>query len=319
MTDFFVFNGDADGICSLQQLLLAESPTDFELISGVKRDIALLSRVEAKRGDRVTVLDISLDKNRQPLQRLLADDVSVRYFDHHYAGDVPDSPSLETHIDTDASRGTSYLVDRYLAGHSRAWAVVGTFGDNFDATAKQLAEPLDLSSTELERLRELGILLNYNGYGSSIDDLHLPPVELFRRIRPFADPLRFAAEEVTFNRLREGYRADMEAAAALEPQLEKPGHALYLLPNERWSRRVSGVFANRLAQAAPERAHAILTELEQGGYLVSVRAPIANPDGADELCRRFPTGGGRKAAAGINHLAESDYQPFVDAFAETYR
>jgi hypothetical protein len=40
----------------------------------------------------------------------------------------------------------------------------------------------------------------------------------------------------------------------------------------------------------------------QGGYTVSVRAPLTRRTGADALCRQFPTGGGRAAAAGINRL-----------------
>jgi len=69
-----------------------------------------------------------------------------------------------------------------------------------------------------------------------------------------------------------------------------------------------------LAQAAPERAHALLTRLDGGGYLVSVRAPLQRKEGADELCRQFPTGGGRKAAAGINHLPEDSFDDFSKAF-----
>ena len=38
MNFFDVFNGDADGICALIQLRLAE-PRDTTLITGVKRDI----------------------------------------------------------------------------------------------------------------------------------------------------------------------------------------------------------------------------------------------------------------------------------------
>ena len=60
---FDVFNGDADGLCALQQIRLAE-PADSTLVTGVKRDIALLLRVEAGEGDRVTVLDVSLERIR---------------------------------------------------------------------------------------------------------------------------------------------------------------------------------------------------------------------------------------------------------------
>ena len=55
-----------------------------------------------------------------------------------------------------------------------------------------------------------------------------------------------------------------------------------------------------------------------GGYVVSVRAPLENKTGADELCRRFPTGGGRKAAAGINELPESMLDDFIKQFSDFY-
>jgi len=80
---------------------------------------------------------------------------------------------------------------------------------------------------------------------------------------------------------------------------------------------VNGTFGNQLANAHPERAHAILTR-RNGGYAVSVRAPTANPRGADELCRQFATGGGRQGAAGIDALPESEFGRFVAAFNTAY-
>jgi hypothetical protein len=76
--------------------------------------------------------------------------------------------------------------------------------------------------------------------------------------------------------------------------------------------------ANRLAQQHPDRAHALLTRLPGGGYVVSVRAPLSNKTGADALCRQFPTGGGRQAAAGINLLAEDSFETFAERFAQAY-
>ena len=78
MNQYYVFNGDADGLCALHQLRLAD-PSTAGLITGVKRDIKLLDRVEANAGDRVTVLDISLDSNRKGLMRLLEMGVTVSY------------------------------------------------------------------------------------------------------------------------------------------------------------------------------------------------------------------------------------------------
>ena len=192
MPQFDVFNGDADGICALQQLRLAE-PLESTLVTGVKRDIGLLERVDAGEGDTVTVLDISLDKNRAALDRVLAAGARVRYFDHHFPGEIPEHPSFDCHVETLPDKGTSLLVDDFLAGAQRAWAVVGTFGDNFDAAARRAAEPLALAEADLARLRDLGIYINYNGYGAEVSDLHFPPDELYRRLSPYADPLEFIA------------------------------------------------------------------------------------------------------------------------------
>jgi hypothetical protein len=312
-----VFNGDADGICALQQLRLA-APRQSHLVTGVKRDIALLERVAAGAGDEVTVLDISLDKNRDALVRLLAAGATVRYFDHHFPGEPPAHPALDLHVETVADRGTSLLVDDFLAGRYRAWAVVGTFGDNFDESARRAAAPLGLSGAQVEALRELGVYLNYNGYGARVADLHFPPDVLFRRLSPFADPLDFVDADDTFAALRDGFADDMARARAVPPELADERHALYVLPAEPWARRAGGVLANERARAAPSRAHALLTRLPEGGYLVSVRAPLVTREGADELCRRFPSGGGRKAAAGINALSESDYDAFLRAFADAF-
>jgi hypothetical protein len=317
MALYDVFNGDADGICALQQLHLAE-PRESVLVTGVKRDIALLERVPAMAGDSVTVLDISFDKNRNACLALLERGVSIRYFDHHYAGDLPEHPALSLHIETLPDKGTSLLVDEYLGGAHRAWAVVGTYGDNFDEAAALAAEPLGLADAELALLRELGILLNYNGYGAEVEDLHFPPDVLFRSLAPYADPLAFARESPAFAQLRDGYREDMARAEAAERVHPGPRHTYVMLPAAAWARRVGGVFANALAQAEPERAHALLTAREDGGYVVSVRAPLATRDGADTLCRQFDTGGGRKAAAGINHLPKAQLEPFLASFVSGF-
>ena len=140
MACYDVFNGDADGLCALQQLRLAD-PRDSVLVTGVKRDIALLDRVAAGEGDEVVALDISLDKNRDALLGLLERGVRVRYFDHHYPGEIPEHPGLDSHIETLPDKGTSLLVDDYLGGRYRAWAVVGTFGDNFDAAPRHAPTP----------------------------------------------------------------------------------------------------------------------------------------------------------------------------------
>ncbi len=317
MTNIDVFNGDADGICALQQLRLNE-PRESTLVTGVKREINLLKRVSAGAGDRITVLDISLDKNREDLCRLLEAGAEIHYFDHHYAGDIPVHPRLITTIDTSPTTCTSLLVNAHLEQRFCAWAVVGAFGDNFDNSAREAAATLDLNEQQLTQLRQLGIYLNYNSYGATIEDLHFPPDQLFLSLHPYADPLDFVRESPIFTCLKQGYEDDMAKGRQLQPEVETEQYAVYLLPAEPWARRISGVLGNQLAQQAPQRAHALLTRLPDGGYLVSVRAPLATREGADELCRQFPTGGGRKAAAGINHLPGQQLDTFISKFKEIY-
>jgi hypothetical protein len=311
---FDVFNGDADGICALHQLRLAE-PVESSLVTGVKRDIALLDRVTAGTGDQVTVLDVSLDKNRGGLLALLERGAEVRYFDHHFPGAIPQHPRFHPAIDPSPDTCTSLLVNSFLGGRHLVWAVVAAFGDNLHDAARRAAEPLNLLPEQLELLRELGECLNYNAYGETVEDLHFPPETLYRTLHPYSDPFAFIAEEEAFGRLRQGYADDLARAAALAPETETPGCALYILPDAAWSRRVSGAFGNRLAQQRPDRAYAVLTPRRDGAYTVSVRAPLNAPSGADELCRQFETGGGRKAAAGINRLPADG----VGAFAERFR
>lgn len=318
MTVYDVFNGDADGICALTQLRNAD-PKESVLVTGVKRDIQLLGRVDVRHGDQVTVLDISLDKNRAALQRVLAAGASVFYVDHHFAGDIPEDGRLTSVINTGADVCTSILVNGYLKGRFPAWAVTGAFGDNLKSSARALAEPLDLSESQLSALDNLGTYINYNGYGSNLDDLHFAPAELYRLVSRYASPFDFIDDSrEDYQKLESGYRDDMAAAASLQPEFANDTVAAYILPDEAWARRVSGVYSNDLANSTPHRAHAVLTEKSNGNYLVSLRAPLNNKTGADELCRRFATGGGRAAAAGINDLPADQLQQFFDTFADFY-
>lgn len=317
MKQYDIFNGDADGICALHQLRMAE-PAQAELVTGVKRDIKLLNHVAAKPGDRLMVLDVSLDSNRAGLMCALDVGAQVRWFDHHYAGDLPLHRGLEAHIDTSAEVCTSVLVDRYLKGRFRAWAIVAAFGDGLPGVAWRLATQMGLNEPVTLALAWLGECLNYNAYGEAVADLWFAPDMVYRAVHDHAQPMGFVRESPVFTRLDAGYREDMAKAQTLRPHMEAPHGAVLLLPDAAWARRVIGVFANQLAQANPQRAHALLSPNSGGGYTVSVRAPVARPSGADELCRSFATGGGRPGAAGINQLPEADVDRFVAAFAAAF-
>jgi hypothetical protein len=312
-----IFNGDADGICALHQLRLVE-PRQATAITGVKRDIELLERVPAEAGDQITVLDISLKSNAKALQRLLNQGVACDYFDHHQTGDIPNHPRLRTFLDMSSQMCTSLIVDRHLQGRYRAWAVVAAFGDNLVAAALQAAQTLDMSRLELAQLHDLGNCMNYNAYGDSVEDLHYAPTDLYEAICPYENPLEFIIEEPVFAVLKSAHREDLERAQDLQPQWSQEDKAaIFVLPDEAWSRRINGVWANALAQQSAHRAHAVLVTTGQT-FRVSVRAPLINPHGAYAVCAQFAGGGGRESAAGINALPVSEWSSFVKAFSKAY-
>ncbi|WDE13306.1 DHH family phosphoesterase [Thalassomonas haliotis] len=315
---FDVFNGDADGIIALVQLRLAQ-PKQSQLITGVKRDISLLKQVRAQEAKSVTVLDISLEKNSDALKRLLANRVEVLYVDHHRAGDIPQDDKLNAIINTDANTCTSLLVNELLQGKYVNWAIAAAFGDNMKAAAQTLAQQVGLSKTQQQLLEALGVYINYNGYGRDLDDLHFHPAELFTRLVKYTDPLELIADSNSvFATLQSAYRQDMAKAGSAEVLFDGPSCKVVLLADEAWARRVSGVFGNELANACPDKAHAVLTLNADLSYTVSVRAPLNNKQGADNVCVQFPTGGGRAAAAGINHLPQEKLEAFIGAVSQYY-
>jgi hypothetical protein len=316
MAFYDIFNGDADGICALTQLRLAE-PRQAFLVTGTKREIRLVERVNAQPTDELTVLDISFDVNRQGVIRAVNAGARVRYFDHHFAGALPVLDSLEAHVDTSATTCTSLIVDRFLGGKFRPWAVVAAFGDNLVRSAREAAAPLGFAPHALEQLRELGECINYNAYGESVDDLHYTPEDLYRALSAYPDPFEFIAGEPILEVLRNGKADDIYRAQEVTPVTCDDAHAIIVLPDAAWSRRVSGILANQLSNAHPSRAHAVLIA-KAGGFLVSVRAPLSRPSGADTLCRQFDSGGGRAGAAGINHLPQAEFDRFAAALRAAF-
>ncbi len=315
MADFDIFNGDADGICSLIQLRKAE-PRDATLITGVKRDIRLLARVDAGPGDRVTVLDISLESNRDALQRLLNRGARVHYIDHHFAGRVPASPGLTAWLDPAPGVCTALLVDRHLAGAQRLWAIAGAYGDNLVTQAEELAHQCGLDPRQRSQLRRLGELVNYNAYGRTEADLHLAPAALYRALLPYPSPLAVWEDpDSPVHRLEAGFEQDLARGLALPLEPAGEGALWLALPDRPWAHRIVGTLANRLALAHPDRALLLMIPATADHQQVSVRAPLNRPQGADRFCRGYPGGGGRAAAAGINALPNVQISDLLQDFS----
>ncbi|WP_296485661.1 hypothetical protein [Rhodoferax sp.] len=315
-----VCNGDADGLCALVQWRLHE-PRSARLITGLKREIELLQKVQAAQGDQVLVLDLSLRRNRPALLHLLEAGVRVRYFDHHDADALAQHPLthplLEAHIDSASDICTSLLVDRYLGGLFSAWALVGAYGDNLTQVADARAARMGLGVEERRRLRTLGEAINYNAYGESAQDVLIAPAQLYALLIRYRDPFALLDHESIGQELEARRQTDLRQATTLTPHWQDAQTRVYVLPDEPWSRRVMGSLVNQYANAQPAQAHAVLKTKSSGGFLVSVRAPLSAPSGAAALCRKFG-GGGRAGAAGIDHLPEEGLSGFIQALSQAH-
>ena len=319
--NYDVFNGDADGIISLLQLRLHE-PRPAQLITGIKRDISLVKNIplETLTADSlVTILDISLRKNRDALNAVLNRGAEVLYIDHHKPGPIPNTPNLTTHIEQSARKCTALIIDELLDGKFHHWAITAAYGDNLTQVANELASDAGLSKQQKELLEQLGTLINYNGYGANTDELAYHPAVLFELLLSYNCPFECIADaDSPYHRLKHLYEEDYRRASKAEVLHQSPSCYCLLLENNGPSRRISGSYGNELANEFPTRAHIILTTLDEEHYLVSLRAPRNRKKGAGDICAQFETGGGRAAAGGINKLPKARVYELIDAVERYY-
>ena len=80
----------------------------------MKRDTLLLKNVISVKNSVLTVLDISSHANRDFLLQLLKQGNTIHYFDHHFSGEITESPLFHPHIDTSSEVCISIIVDSFL-------------------------------------------------------------------------------------------------------------------------------------------------------------------------------------------------------------
>lgn len=274
---WYAYNGDADGICSMVQWGLVYG-IEGHRVTGVKRDIELLERVNPNPDDEIIVMDISLARNHARAVELSTQGFDITWFDHHLAGEPIDG--ITTNIDTSANVCTAVIVEKFL-GLESDWAQVALHGDG-----------LSVHSSKPE-FKELGELLNYNGYGADLSDLHFHPDELLLLCLQAKTPQNFMDTQA-FMTLKNGFESDLSNAINIEPR-----NGYYLLPNESWARRVVGVMAHRINESG-DGPHVIA--IDKGETL---QVSIRGSEGIGELCKMFG-GGGRATAGGIDALPKSE-------------
>lgn len=311
---FDVCNGDADGLCAVRQWRLHD-PSAAHLITGLKRDIALLQHVPCGAASEVLVCDLSMQRNRAALDRLLEGGAQVRWFDHHWSAEVPVHARLDAHLDFSHEMCTSLLVDRYLGGRWRAWALVGAYGDELTDVADRLGAASGFDPQQRAVLRRLGLAINYNAYGEDPSDVCIAPAALYERLARHTSPWTLLRDEPVIHDIEACRRRDFRVAMGVKPHWDSAQARVVVLPCAPWSHRVSGFLANALAAVHPKQAQAVLTERRDGHYRVSVRAPRASPRGAHTVCQVFG-GNGRAAAAGIDALPANALGPFVQTLSQ---
>jgi hypothetical protein len=334
----FVFNGDADGLVAQHILGMEIGPPDLR-VTGGKRDIELLGRVPPLDSGHIHAMDISLRRNLEALAALMPlvsmGNLKITWYDHHDPGEPPADANFVLHINQAPETCTAAIVNAVHALRHPLWAAMAAFGDNLPATASALASSGGASAHEAALLRRVGVLINYNAYGEKPGDRLFEPADLAARMAPFASALDFCWEASIIGPLAAQFDADRDRFQALSPLVDVPGAQAFLVPDEPFARRYGATWANERVLQQPGIALAVLHPREEGGYLVSIRAPRdwsgrasavnAAPGGApaqapsaSDLAKEFPTGGGRKLAAGIDVLPADQLDRFMARFGEFF-
>jgi hypothetical protein len=156
--------------------------------------------------------------------------------------------------------------------------------------------------------------LNYNAYGETVADLHLHPAALYEAMAGYAEPLDFVDQSEEFRRLREGIEADRSQRQGLKAHWSSAQMLVYVLPALAWARRLSGTLANELVNLCPLQSIVLCTPRTDGDYVISIRMSAISALRADVFCSRYPGGGGRHGAGGVDRLAPGELQRFIAAF-----
>jgi hypothetical protein len=313
------FNGDADGICSILQFIQSGFTIEH-FFTGHKRDQALLRHGEALHNANILAFDVELAKNMDSVKKILNNGCAVTWFDHHGSGEesiFSEYINFFPNIDHSPDINTSLIVYNFLNNQNLLrWAIVGLFGDNIDNTALFYCKSLNLSTEETSSLSEIGKLINYNSYGESLSDLIMNPMDILHQAKQFIDPVSFYKETDIGRHLKKSSTEDLELALSYCEKDDKD-HIVFL-PDIPWARRVYGTLGNHLIKKDRTKPLAILVDIGEDNYLISVRAPLNQPTKAGDLCRLFDSGGGRASAGGINCLHKRELEKFRSVFLKCW-
>jgi hypothetical protein len=304
-----VFNGDADGLFAAHQLRLAEpgpDPAAGAVVTGLKREIACSNRIDVPAGRRDATARASTSRSAATAPRSSACSRRAR----PCAGSTttmpatcPRHPRLRAHIDTAPETCTSLIVDRELRGAIGAgqWPRPSATTSAPSPTRSAADAGADRGRTgAAARTRRGGQLQRLRRDARRRADRAGGAVCAAGRVMPIRST-SFATTRSSPNWPRAG-AADLAGAVQLRPWRQCGGGAVFVLPDEGWSRRVLGSFRQPAGRAFVDSAFAVLKARAEGGYLASVRAPAGAAEGrrspVPPLRRRRPRRRGRHRPAG---------------------
>ena len=312
--DYDFFNGDADGMISLHQFRMY-CPANTIKHTGIKRDIDLLRYAAGLHDTKLYVFDLSLESNETHVSHALANGNKLVWFDHHTPGALLDHENIKCYIDTDPNVCTSWLVDQYIDGMHRPWTIAGAYGDNLHELAKKINP--SFTDERMSMLKMLGETLNYSGYGNTEADLISHPLETYKDMSKYEDPIEYVNKSGLFDKIHQQFERDTSEMESSEVLYSVDCGDIILLPDTTASVRCSGIHSNKLATQNPDKAYIILTN-KDGGYKASIRAPLNAPRGASKLAKQVDTGGGREKAAGINYMPLDSLDRLKEMFVEVF-
>jgi len=313
--NYDLFNGDADGIISLYQYRKWKPSPFAELYTGIKRDVTLLRHLTDVKSGLINVFDISMKTNEGYIPQLINNDNTITWFDHHEMSDDENILASVMHrVDKSPDCCTAMMVDQHVGGQFRSWTICAAYGDNLHESAIKLNDQTNHSSDEMTRLKTIGETLNYNGYGNVESDLTSHPRDVYVDLTAFDCPFDYYNNSHLFVKIKEQMQQDKSALEQSTVVRSSCVGDVILLPDTPSSIRYSGIYSNQLCTDNPSKAFAILTHFDEDSYKISIRAPKDKPYGASTLALKFPSGGGREKAAGVNQLPKKDLPKFIEEF-----
>ena len=123
-------------------------------------------------------------------------------------------------------------------------------------------------------LKEIGETLNYNGYGNEESDLTVHPKDVYLDIQKYRS-FQYKKMSEIYNKINTQMKLDEAELNSSEILHTSETGKIILLPDTKASIRYS-IYSNKQTTDNPSKAFAILTNINEDAYRISIRSPKSN-------------------------------------------